>query len=165
MSAGGLCDAVTTTPAAASSPVIDQASDRGRLDAGMDHRAHAERGEHAGRVEGEDVALAAGVVGDHHTASGGVGDRSRLLAVEQPLAEPGSGLAHHEAVHPHRTGSDGGAQTGGAELQPSGESLLQLLVVAAFGALDQVGQFDRDVRVRLVGQPEVSGSERIVSHC
>ena len=95
---------------------------RRRLHAGMDHRPDAERGQHTGGVEGEDVALAAGVVGDDHATLRGVRDRPGLFAVEQPLAEPGGGLADHEPVHPHRTGADRGAQPGRAELQAAGEA-------------------------------------------
>ena len=65
---GGLCDAVTTTPAAASSPVIDHA----RTGVGWTPGWIIERTPtqpHAGRVDREDLALAAGVVGDRHTAS------------------------------------------------------------------------------------------------
>ena len=170
LSAGGLCDAVTTTPAAASSPVIDHASTGVGCDAGMDHRADTERGEHTGGVEGEDVALAARVVGDDHAALRGVRDRPGLFAVEQPLAEPGRGLADHEAVHPHRTGADRGTQPGGAELQTAGEALASTLaaLVDRRSAPSRSGRRELDGEMSgsgLVRQPERRrGSDRVVSH-
>ncbi len=126
----------------------------------MDHRTDAQRGEHAGRVERERIALAPSVVGDHDTTLGGVRDRPRLFRVEQPLAQAGRGLTDHETVHPHRPRSDGGAQPGGAELETAGEMLGEFVAVAALGTLDQVGELDGDVGIRLAGQPEVRGSER-----
>ena len=140
---------------------------RRRLDARVDHRADAHRREHPGRVDGEQIALAAGVIGDHHAALRGAGDRTGLLSVEQPLPQPRRRLADHQPVHPHGAGTDGGAQAGGAELQAAGEPGGEVVGGRTLGIgrspLDQVGEFDRDVGIGLDGQPAVGRDEdRIV---
>ena len=152
---------------------------RRRLDARVEHGADAHRGEHPRRVEREQIALATSVVRDHDAAPRGVRDRPGLLAVEQPSPEPRRGLADHQPVHPHRTGADGGAEAGGAELQPAGEPVGefgggQLIdrrlidrrlidrssrVGIGRGPLDQIGQFHRDVGIGLDCQPAVGGFE------
>ena len=83
------------------------------------------RRHHPCRVGGEHVALAAGVVADDDTALGGP-----RVGVEQVLRQPGCRLAHHETVHPQRTGADGGPQPGRAELQPTVEPRRELVGVA-----------------------------------
>ena len=112
LSVGGLCDAVTITPAVASSSVIDQASTGVGSGSGRSIARTPGGGHHPRRVLGEHVALAADVVADDDAALGSAGI-GRLEVVGQP----GRRLAHDESVHPQRPGADGGAQPGGPERQ------------------------------------------------
>ena len=101
-------------------------------------------GHDPGGVEGEDVALAAGVEADHHAPRSGP-----LVDIEHIRRQAGGGLAHHQPVHPQRAGPNGGAQSGGAEREVAGEPGLQLGV----GAGEQIAQLGLDVGIRLGLQP------------
>ena len=130
--------------------------DRGRLYAGKQHRSHAHRRKHAGRVEREQVALATSVVCDHDAA------RSRLgNAVEQPPAESGRGLPDHQPVHPHRAGGDRRSETRCTELQRAVESCRQLGVVARLGGTDQPVELEADVVVGLGVAPPARRLEEV----
>ena len=155
---------MTTTPAAASSPVIDHAEHGGRLHTGMEHRADSHRREDAGRVESEHVALAARIVGDHDTSSGGVLDPSGRLLVEQPTPEARRSLTDDESVHPHRAGTDRGAQTRRAELEPAAETIGEIVVgrsVAGVGRLDQRRELGVQVVIGFGSEPFPCGVEGV----
>ena len=102
-------------------------------------------GHHARRVEREHIALATGVVADDHATLA----RARWSVASRYDGEAGRGLTHDEPVHPLRTGAHGGAQSGGAELQPAVEPLGQLVS----GSGEQRLQLGTDVRVGFGGQP------------
>ena len=88
-------------------------------------RPHATGSAHPRRVEGEQIALASGVVADDHAASSGIGGYG-----QQVLDQASSSLAHHQAVHALRANTDCSAQARSAELQAPGEPSLQLEGVA-----------------------------------
>ncbi len=113
--------------------------------------AEARRRHHAGGVEGEDVALAAGVVADGDAARRGV----RLFG-EQVVGEPRRGLPDDEAVHPQRTGADGRAQAGRSEHQAPVEALGEDVV----GAGEEGAQLVTHVVVGLGGEPALGDLAR-----
>ncbi len=146
---------MTTTPADG----VDL-GDRPRQHGGRDelieqHRPDSVRGHHARGVEREQIALAAGVVADDHTPLA-----SARVDVEQVLRKTCRRLPHDEPVHPLRTGADGGAQTGGAELQPAVEAPIELVDRSG----DQRLQLGADVLVGFGGQPAFRLGAGAVDH-
>ncbi len=117
---------------------------RRRHHVGEDHRPHAPGGADPCRVEGEGIALAPGVVADDHAPLGRIG-----LRLQQVVDETGRGLLHDQTVHPLWAGTDGGAQPGGAELQPPVEPGGQLVVRTGEQSLELVTH----VGVGFGGQP------------
>ena len=93
-----------------------------------------ERGRDTGRVPGEDVAVAAGVVADDDAAL----SRS-WIGAQEVLGEPPCGTPNHHPVHPHRPGAERAAQTRGAELQPAGEAIRQAVFVVGGDELLELG--------------------------
>ena len=134
--------------------------DRPRQHGGRDelieqHRPDSVRGHHARRVEREQIALAAGVVADDHAPLA----RTRV-DVEQVLRKTCRRLPHDEPVHALRTGADGGAQSGGAELQPAVEAPIELVDRSG----DQRLQLGTDVLVGFGGQPAFRLGAGAVDH-
>src|SRR5690606_27121462 len=86
-----------------------EGEDGGRQRAGQDGRPQAGAGHHGGGVARELRRLVAGVVADD--------DETAVVALPaQVRGETGGGADHDRAVHPHRTGPELTAETGGAEL-------------------------------------------------
>ena len=86
--------------------------------AGQQHRPHAGAGQHRGRVAGEDVALAAGVVADDDAPLG-----RRRVGGEQVRDQAAAARRTITPVHAHRPGAERAPQPGGAELQAPGEAV------------------------------------------
>ncbi len=127
-----------------------------RREAGVQHRADAERCEHTARVEREHVALATRIARNDHAALGGSLDRTRCFLIEQPLPETSSRLTHDEPVHPHRPGSDGCSEPGGSELETPGETvgeIRQRVGVVGPSGIDERRQLAPDVAVGFRFEP------------
>ena len=135
-------------PAAASSSVIDQASTGVGDPLVEQSRRDSDRGHHPCGVEREDIALATGVVADHHPAPAGLG-----IALEQILRQSGGGLLHDQPVHAHRARPDRRPQAGRSELETTGEAVAS----SAGLGVDQGVQLVSDVVVGFGRQPTLGG--------
>ena len=144
---------MTITPPAAPSSVTDQASTGVGSGPGQQVHAHTGGGDHAGGVEGEDVALAPGVEADGDATRRGI-----RIDLQQVLDEPARRLADDEAVHAQRSGPDGGTQPGGAEHQPATEPGGQLVG----GPAEQGGELVADVVVGFGVEPAPGGGADVV---
>ena len=119
------------------------------------HRPDAARRQHARRVERVQVALAAGVVADDHTAFA-----RTWVGGQEVRGEACRGLPHHEPVHALWTRSDSSSQTGGTELEPALEPPGQLIS----GSGEQRLQLGADVVVRFACQPAFRLGPGAITH-
>ena len=144
------------TPAAASSSVTENASSGVGTRCGEQHRPDPQRRRDPGRVPGEDVAVAAGVVTDDDAAL----SRS-WIGAQEVLGEPPCGAPNHHPVHPHRPGAERAAQTRGAELQPAGEAIRQTVFVVGRDELLELGS---GLGVRIHRDPGLGALTQFGSH-
>src|SRR5690606_41390074 len=94
---------------------VREGVEAGRQRAGQDARRQAGAGDDGGRAARDLRRLVAGVVADD--------DETAVVALlAQVRGETGGGADHDRAVHPHRTGPELTAETGGAELQGAAEA-------------------------------------------
>lgn len=123
---------------------------RGRHQEGVDSRGR----EDGGRLEREDVRVVPRVIADDGARPRSRGSRSNGVLEEG--REACRCPAHHHAVHPVGTGTEGGAEPRGTELQRSTEAVFKLLTGcgdAAGGESGQLGQGCGGGRVRILGSP------------
>ena len=119
LSCGGLCDAVTCTPAAAGQLPDGERGQRGGQRTGCEEHRKARRGKHSGRVGGELRGSVTAVEADHHGLAA-------MPVTEQVRGDARRGAADNGEVHPGRPGPQRAAEPGGAEGQRLAHPVLQV---------------------------------------